>query len=501
MDVDRTARPRGPHTTREGLFVDEPPDPDHPCSTSALGLVADPPGWTRRTKAARCPGPGKAPDRIPLDAGVVDVRPNVRRDVRERGCRTLFRSWSIRSHADGCVVAEVQDVWILGARFHVNQTELARARRGREVKGRATREKNVNSWVYGFAMPSGSIVPDPSSALVIGYDPWSVVHPGFFEVAPGEYRARQGRDVRDDRFDLGEQYAAAHLWIDPATRSPRIVVYRRLLSVDATALPNPSRVLNMVTRKQPRESATKRRNSSCGCSNPMPGRGTFPAPKRRAAPSKKKASTRLEDTEQTEHSYRMRLRDVQPWGGPFLPFASKIAAERARAQWHAMGAAYGFSFIRRLTDAIGRGLGYVLEISPVPGVESFESVGLGETGSPRVVGPEGHVSRYELTEQEYLLRPVEDPDYIAPPAPRYQYPAGTGAAREQMRLFNPARGARPRGAIVQLTAAESAAIARGDRALARRVLAAARGLALRERVAVAVRASHGATLLRVRSPR
>lgn len=230
----RSRRPRGPYTTRDGVFVDDEPEIDHPCSRVPLGVVSDPPDWQRRVREERCPnlGPVKRPplDYVPPDIGLVDVRPNVRRASREQGCRTIFEAWSIFSHADNCAVAAVQDVWLLGARFFLRESELARARKGRD--------KNVNAWVYGFAMPAGSISPDPSSAIAIGYDPWSVVHPGFFEIAPGEYRSRLGRDVRDDRYEMAAQYAAAHLWIDPQTRSPRIVVYRRLLGVDGSLLPS-----------------------------------------------------------------------------------------------------------------------------------------------------------------------------------------------------------------------------------------------------------------------
>jgi hypothetical protein len=191
-------------------------------------MVSDPPDWQRRARESRCPR--KTPlGYIPADIGMVDVRPNVTQAPRREGCRTLFEAWSIFSHLENCRVATVQDVWLLGARFHISEGTLATSRR--------TRQKGVHSWVYGFAMPSGSITPDPSSAVLIGFDPWSVVHPGFFELAPGEYRSRIGRDVRDDRYEMAAQYAAAHLWIDPQMRSPRIVVYRRLLGVDGSSLP------------------------------------------------------------------------------------------------------------------------------------------------------------------------------------------------------------------------------------------------------------------------
>lgn len=501
MELDRSARPRGPHTTREGRFVDEPPDPDHPCSTAALGLVPDPPGWTRRAKATRCPGPGKAPDRIPSDVGIVDVRPNVRRDTRERGCRTLFRSWSIKSHEDACVVAEVQDVWILGARFHINERELARARRGRVEGGRATREKNVNSWVYGFAVPAGSITPDPASAVVIGYDPWSIVHPGFFEVAAGEYRSRSGRDVRDDRFDAGEQYAAAHLWIDPSTRSPRIVVYRRLLSVDSTLLPNPIRGLIM----RPQKRRTSRRNpGKCGCSpNPLPGRGTYPAP-RRAKEDRRKV---LPEVEQQPHSPGAGFASRR--SGAFEMFATTQSAQTARDKLAAKGSPYGYAELRQVASpGRGRTYGTVLEVPPNPGHPAWEAAGIGAGG--RVAGPSGWAGAYDLAEQEYYLRPIvgrpralplpaPPAPPAPPPAPRYRAPGQLSLLPErQLRLFNPARA---RAAVVRLNASESASLARGDRAFARRVLAAARGLALRHGVPVRVEDSAGVAILRVRAPR
>lgn len=594
MELDRSARPRGPHTTREGRFVDEPPDPDHPCSTAALGLVPDPPGWTRRAKATRCPGPGKAPDRIPADVGIVDVRPNVRRDTRERGCRTLFRSWSIKSHEDACVVAEVQDVWILGARFHINERELARARRGRVEGGRATREKNVNSWVYGFAVPSGSITPDPTSAVVIGYDPWSIVHPGFFELAPGEYRSRLGRDVRDDRFDAGEQYAAAHLWIDPATRSPRIVVYRRLLSVDSTLLPNPIRGLIM----RPRKRRTSRRNpGACGCSaNPLP------AP-RRAKEDRRKV---LPEVEQQPHSPGAGFASRR--SGAFEMFATTQSAQTARDKLAAKGSPYGYAEIRQVASpGRGRTYGAVLEVPPNPGHPAWEAAGIGAGG--RVAGPSGWAGAYDLAEQEYYLRPIlgrpralplpaPPAPPAPPPAPRYRAPGQLSLLPErQLKLFNPApgvviddglyvsassgrgkiqpltprsrfriwqvfstpeaarqasrggkivglfwngpraqgyaidngaeivgvNGSKPRtdvleagwtiravnpsraraarAAVVRLNARESDSLARGDRAFARRVLSAARGLALRHGGPVRVEDSAGVALLRVRAPR
>lgn len=496
MELDRSARPRGPHTTREGRFVDEPPDPDHPCSTAALGLVPDPPGWTRRAKATRCPGPGKAPDRIPADVGIVDVRPNVRRDTRERGCRTLFRSWSIKSHEDACVVAEVQDVWILGARFHINERELARARRGRE--------KNVNSWVYGFAVPAGSITPDPTSAVVIGYDPWSIVHPGFFELAPGEYRSRLGRDVRDDRFNAGEQYAAAHLWIDPATRSPRIVVYRRLLSVDSTLLPNPIRGLIM----RPRKRRTSRRNpGACGCApNPLltprqlgemhgrqsvlhtltgkgkavaferytreadqrdydlsralaasratreftearelPGRGTSPAP-RGAKEDRRKV---LPEVEQQPHAAGAGFSSRR--GGAFEMYATSQSAQTARDKLLAKGSPYGYAEIRQVASpGRGRTYGAVLEVPPNPGHPAWEAAGIGAGG--RVAGPSGWAGAYDLAEQEYYLRPILGrPQALPlpappappapPPAPRYRAPGQLSLLPErQLKLFNPSPG-------------------------------------------------------------
>ena len=227
----RSRRPRGPYTTREGVFVDDEPEIDHPCSRVPLGMVSDPPDWQRRVRKQRCPGKGSpALDYIPADIGVVDVRPNVGQKTRREGCRTEFKAWSIWSHIENCRIAVVQDVWLLGARFHISDGAFATSRRDRQ--------KGIHSWVYGLAMPAGSIAPDPSSAIAIGFDPWSVVHPGFFEVAPGEYRSRLGRDVRDDRYEMAAQYAAAHLWIDTKTETPRIVVYRRLLGVDGSSLPS-----------------------------------------------------------------------------------------------------------------------------------------------------------------------------------------------------------------------------------------------------------------------
>lgn len=224
-------RPRGPYTDERGVFVKDAPEPDHPCSAEQLPKVPDPAAWRRRENAARCPNRAKVamPQVLRPDVGLIDVRPNVRKGPEERGCRTEFEGWSIRSLTDGCVVALVQDVWLLGARLEVAESGLDRARR--------IREKNVNAWVYGLYAPLGSVVPDESSAMALGYDPWSIVHPGYFELEPGPYRSRAGRSVRDDRFEDGAQFAAAHLWIhrdprDPTLGSPRIVVYHRLREVN-----------------------------------------------------------------------------------------------------------------------------------------------------------------------------------------------------------------------------------------------------------------------------
>lgn len=223
----RLERPRGPFL-RDGSLVKVDPDLDHPCSKIALDLVPDPRGWTRRSKDARCKSAADY-TRIPPDAGVITVRPNVQQ-ARDGTCRTIFKAWSIYSEIDGCKVAEAQDVWVLGARFVVNERELSRARR--------ERTKNVNSWVYGLYAPTGSVTPDEASGISVGFDPWSIVHPGFFEANPANYRSRLGRDIRDDRFDMSEQYAAAHLWIDPVRRTPGIRVYPRLIGVSFSTQPS-----------------------------------------------------------------------------------------------------------------------------------------------------------------------------------------------------------------------------------------------------------------------
>lgn len=230
----RSRRPRGPHT-RDGVFVDESPEADHPCSTQPLPLVTDPAQWSRRDRKSpmRCPGNenAKKNSTIPEDIGMIDVRPNVQRRGREEGCSTRFLGWSIYSHLDQCAVAMVQDVWILGARFTVEEG-LSYLQ-----KARIERQKNVNAYAYGFYAPPGSIEPDESSKMSLGYDPWSLVHPGFFE-PPVPYLARGGRSIRDDRFDEAAQFAAAHIWIDQRTRSPRIEVYRKLRGVNFSMLPS-----------------------------------------------------------------------------------------------------------------------------------------------------------------------------------------------------------------------------------------------------------------------
>lgn len=217
-------------------------DPDHPCSNEPLSPVPEPPEWSRRSKSSRCPTSRKdVPDVIPDDVGIVDVRPNVMprnkllKTTRDDGCRAIFLSWSVYSHVDRCVVANVQDIWLLGARLHIDEKEANRSRVGgiNKESGKRERHKNVNSWFYGFYAPPGSIDPDPSSAMDIRYDPWTVVHPGFYETDESDRgNSRLGRSVRDDRFADGLQLAAVHIWIDPVTRSPRTVSYRALRRVD-----------------------------------------------------------------------------------------------------------------------------------------------------------------------------------------------------------------------------------------------------------------------------
>lgn len=144
------------------------------------------------------------------------------------GCRTIFRNWSVRDIKRKAVVAHVMDVWLLGARIDVRESGQRLARR--------TRTKNVHTWLYGFWVPNGAIEPDPSSAKNLGYDPWSLVHPGYFEVDPKNYRSREGADVKDDRYEGSETFAAAHLRI--VNGRPSTTVYTRLLSVDLPRLPS-----------------------------------------------------------------------------------------------------------------------------------------------------------------------------------------------------------------------------------------------------------------------
>jgi hypothetical protein len=246
----RSRRPRGPYT-RDGVFVDDAPEADHPCSDQPLPLVPDPSEWSRRDRESlmRCRGnDAKNNPIVPIDIGVIDVRPNVQRRERAEGCSTKFLGWSIYSHLDDCAVAMVQDVWILGARFTVDEGISFLQ------KARIERQKNINAYAYGFYAPPGSIEPDESSKIVLGYDPWSLVHPGFFE-APMPYLSRGGRSIRDDRFDDAAQFAAAHIWIDQKTSSPRIEVYRRLRAVNFSMLP--SGVLRAVpSGALPRSSST-----------------------------------------------------------------------------------------------------------------------------------------------------------------------------------------------------------------------------------------------------
>jgi len=210
-------------------------DPDHPCSKRKLPPVNPPREWRRRSKPSSRPGTKRRfPDKIPADVGLIDVRPNVKKAPIEpkngmKPCQTVFLAWSIYSHLEGRVVATVQDVWLLGARLHIRESDVARAR--------IERVKNVHSWFYGFYAPAGSIVPDEASAIDVRYDPWSVVHPGFY-IADSTGNPRMGKDIRDDRFRGAIQFAAVHIWIDPATRTPRTKAYRALRSVDLSQMPS-----------------------------------------------------------------------------------------------------------------------------------------------------------------------------------------------------------------------------------------------------------------------
>lgn len=342
---------------------------------------------------------------------------------------------------------------------------------------------------------------------------------------------------------------------------------------------------------RPRKRRTSRRNpGACGCSpNPLPGRGTYPAPKT----AKKSDRKVLPEVEQHPHSKGSG--PAAGRSGPFEIFKRLQSAETARAKLLAKGSPYGFAQIRSVVDEGRRVIkGSVLEVPPNPGHPAWTAAGIDAAG--RIVGPSGWAGAYDLAEQGYLLWPTGTvappplPAPPAPPAPRYsergqlallpekqlrlfnptglvidedllvllpggrkgQQPrfafwqafataeaaraagekvvglfwngpapqgfavadgerlvgangsiprANATSAGWTLRALNPSRARAARAAVVRLNAAESASLARGDRAFARRVLTAARTLAARHGSPVRVEDSAGVALLRVRAPR